>query len=166
MSVTILTYPDKRLRQASQAVEVFGEPLADTVARLQQALGEGPGAVGIAAPQLGIFRRMVIIDCRNSMRPCRNHGRLLMINPEITACTGERVGREGCLSVPDWVGMVPRAVEVEVRYQDIDGNWHVLQSRGFEARVMQHEIDHLDGILFIDRVVSRRDLLRRLSRET
>ncbi len=87
-----------------------------------------------------------------------------MINPEITACEGERTGREGCLSVPDWVGMVPRAVDVTVHYQDIAGEMHEIQTHGFEARVIQHEIDHLDGILFIDRVVSRRDLVRRLAR--
>jgi len=142
----------------------FDAVLVARVAQLQQVLGEGPGAVGIAAPQIGLLQRLIIIDCRQSIRPCRNHGRLVMINPEITAREGERVGREGCLSVPDWVGMVPRAVDISVRYQDELGETHEMHAHGFEARVIQHEVDHLEGILFIDRVVSRRDLARRLSR--
>jgi len=64
--------------------------------------------------------------------------------------------------VPDWVGVVPRAKEIQVNYQDINGALHTLEAKGFEARVIQHEIDHLDGILFTDRVVSTKDMIRRL----
>ena len=123
----------------------------------------GPGGVGIAAPQIGELQRVVVVDCTRSMRPCSNHGLLFLINPEIVDESGSVLGRAGCLSVPDWVGVVPRAKSVEVRYQDMTGASCQISSKGFEARVIQHELDHLDGVLFIDRVVSTKDLLRRLS---
>ncbi|MDX8404266.1 MAG: peptide deformylase [Mariprofundaceae bacterium] len=125
-----------------------------------------PGGVGIAAPQIGELQRIVIIDCTRAMRPCKNHGLLYMVNPEVIEKSGSVLGREGCLSVPDWVGVVPRAKKIQVRYQDLEGAVQVIESKGFEARVVQHEIDHLDGILFIDRVVSTKDLVRRLQAES
>lgn len=72
------------------------------------------------------------------------------------------LGREGCLSVPEWVGTVPRARNITVHYQDVEGQRHEISSKAFEARVIQHEIDHLDGTLFIDRVISTKDLVRRM----
>ncbi|HXH72796.1 MAG TPA: peptide deformylase [Mariprofundaceae bacterium] len=161
MARPILTHPDARLRDSAEPIRRFDDTLQLLLADLGEALGEGPGAVGVAAPQLGEKSRVVIVDCRNSLRPCRNHGLLQMINPEILAHEGESLGREGCLSVPDWVGMVPRAREVHVAFHDTQGVRHEIEAGGFEARVIQHEIDHLDGILFIDRVISTRDLVRR-----
>ncbi len=126
----------------------------------------GPGGVGIAAPQIGELRRVVVVDCTRAMRPCSNHGRLCMVNPEIIEKSGSVLGREGCLSVPDWVGVVPRAKKIQVRYQDLHGATQLIDSKGFEARVIQHELDHLEGILFVDRVVSTKDLVRRLQSES
>jgi len=123
----------------------------------------GPGGVGIAAPQVGDNRRIIIIDCSNSLRPCKNHGLLYMVNPVIESSSGESLGREGCLSVPDWVGMVPRAAEANVHFDDVFGKPQHITASGFEARVIQHEIDHLDGILFIDRVISGKGLIRRIA---
>ncbi|RMH61634.1 MAG: peptide deformylase [Zetaproteobacteria bacterium] len=162
MCFEILTYPDPRLRRKSEPVACFDATLADQVALLRRALGDGPGAVGIAAPQLGLARRIVLVDCRRARRPCAHHGALTMINPRIVAGEGEAWGREGCLSVPDWVATVPRATSIEVAFQDERGRSQTLCCKGFEARVVQHEIDHLDGVLFIDRVRSMRDLVRRL----
>lgn len=161
MARPVLAHPDLRLRETAQKVDSFEDSLVALTDELAEAMGDGPGAVGIAAPQLGEGKRVILVDCRNSLRPCRHHGLLQMVNPEIVTREGERLGREGCLSVPDWVGMVPRAREVRVRFQDVSGAWHEIDSTGFEARVIQHEIDHLDGILFIDRVISTRDLVRR-----
>jgi peptide deformylase len=118
--------------------------------------------VGIAAPQFGVLQRIVIVDCSLGLHKNKNHGRLIMVNPEIFEQDGEVLGREGCLSVPEWVGTVPRARRVTVRFQDVQGEFHEIQSKAFEARVIQHEIDHLDGILFIDKVVSTKDLIRRM----
>lgn len=161
----ILTQPDHRLRQISTEVTRFDSSLAALFAELEAVMHAGPGGVGIAAPQIGEFQRVVIVDCRHSMHPCKNHGLLRIVNPKVTDASGNLLGREGCLSVPDWVGMVPRAKDIHLRYQTPEGEHCTLQSSGFEARVIQHEVDHLDGILFTDRVVSTKDLVRRLQKK-
>ncbi len=158
----LLTLPDKRLRQPSLPVTVFDEKLVSCFQSLVAAMLAGPGGVGIAAPQLGLLQRVIVVDCTLGKHPCKNHGRLLMVNPEIIAQEGEVLGREGCLSVPEWLGTVARARRITLRYQDECGQYQTLSSKAFEARVIQHEIDHLDGILFIDKVLSTQDLIRRM----
>ncbi|BCU05836.1 peptide deformylase [Allochromatium tepidum] len=157
----ILKLPDPRLKQVSEPVESFDQALRDFIADLEETRLAGPGAVGIAAPQVGHFQRVVILDL--SGRPkTPNHGRLVLINPEITHWEGFAMGREGCLSVPDYTGNVIRATQIRLKAQDADGVEHQYEMEGFEARAVQHELDHLDGLLFVDRVVSRRtDLYRR-----
>ncbi|RME84613.1 MAG: peptide deformylase [Zetaproteobacteria bacterium] len=158
----ILVHPDPRLRV--RAASALDRPQADNQAlaeRLMAALeAEGHG-VGIAAPQIGEAVRIVIVDASQSRYPCVNHGRLVMLDPVITRAEGRVLGREGCLSVPDWVGVVPRAERIEVVFFTLAGQRRTICARGFEARVIQHEVDHLDGILFIDRVENPRDLIRR-----
>jgi len=162
---SILTLPDERLRQIATPVETFDKPLQEKSRLLDAAMRNGPGGVGIAAPQLGLMQRILVVDCTLAQRPCRNHGLLMMVNPEIIDRSEATVlGREGCLSVPEWVGMVPRARSIEIRFQQPSGVFCELKSSGFEARVIQHEIDHLDGVLFIDRVVSTGDLVRRMAK--
>lgn len=158
----LLTLPDERLRQRSLPVTKFDDVLHTFVAALEDVMLAGKVGVGIAAPQLGVLQRIVMVDCSLGLHKNKNHGRLIMVNPEIIAQDGEVLGREGCLSVPEWVGTVPRARRITVRYQDVQGNAHELSTKAFEARVIQHEIDHLDGILFIDKVVSTKDLIRRM----
>jgi len=159
----ILTVPDERLRRVAAPVDGVDDDVRAHFRHLAQAMEAGPGGVGIAAPQLGLNMRLVIVDCTRARRPCRHHGRLLMANPVIVWHSEERApGREGCLSVPDWVGMVWRARRVRVRFLDGQGRERELEASGFEARVIQHEVDHLDGILFTDRVVSTHDLVRRM----
>jgi len=161
---SIITLPDTRLRKTSKSVTVFGEALAKQFADMEAAMRAGPGGVGIAVPQLGENCRMAVIDCTVARHSCRNHGILYLVNPEIIEHSGDDVlGREGCLSVPDWVGMVPRARMIRLEYQDMQGTTHEMETSGFEARVIQHEVDHLNGILFIDRVVSTHDLVRRMN---
>lgn len=162
MTLKVIKQPDERLRKRSLPVTVFDAAVAELFGSLEQAMLAGPGGVGIAAPQVAILKRMVVVDCRHAQRPCKHHGLLCMANPEIIERSEkEDLGREGCLSVPEWVGVVPRARRIAVRYQDVAGEWREISAKGFEARVIQHELDHLDGILFIDRVVSTRDLVRR-----
>jgi len=159
----IITLPDARLRKISRPVKTFGQVLLERFAELESAMRSGPGGVGIAAPQLGKPWRMAVIDCTVAKHTCHNHGLLYLVNPEITEHSDSEVlGREGCLSVPDWVGMVPRARCIRLKYQDAEGLVHEIGVSGFEARVIQHEVDHLDGMLFIDRVVSTHDLIRRM----
>jgi len=154
--------PDARLRQKSAPVEHFDTALKNIAADMELSMEHGPGGVGIAAPQLGEMFRIVTVDCSLGLHPCKNHGRLLMVNPEIIYQSGKTLGREGCLSVPEWVAMVSRSKKVTVRYQDIYGEYHEVLATGFEARVIQHELDHLDGVLFIDRVLSVHELVRRM----
>jgi len=158
----ILTIPDDSLKNLSQPVTEFDSQLHEFLQQLELTRRHGPGAVGIAAPQVGCFQRIAIVDCSVTRKPVPNHANLVLINPEITHWEGYEVGREGCLSVPDYTGNVIRATHIHLKAQDQHGEECEYEMEGYEARAVQHEIDHLDGILFIDRVVSRRtDLFKR-----
>lgn len=157
----ILTYPDERLRQVSTPVERFDAPLQSRIDDLEETRLAGPGAVGIAAPQVGWFERVVIVDV-SGRKKTRSHGHLILVNPEITEWDGYAVGREGCLSVPDYTGNVIRAERIHLQALDRNGDPLSFDMEGFEARAVQHEMDHIDGLLFLDRLVSRRqDLFQR-----
>ncbi len=158
----ILKVPDPRLKQVSEPVSEFDDVLQAFIDDLEEARQDGPAAVGIAAPQVGMFKRIVIIDCSGTRKPVPNHGHLILVNPEITHWEGYEPGREGCLSVPDYTGNVIRATHIKLSALDRHGEPLEFEMEGYEARAAQHEIDHLDGMLFIDRVVSRRtDLFQR-----
>jgi peptide deformylase len=158
----ILTYPDERLKRESEPVERFDGELHAFLADLEETMRAGPGGVGIAAPQVGRFQRLVIVDCSVTRKPVPNHGRLVLVNPELLTWEGMEVGREGCMSVPDYTGNVIRATHVTLAAQNEQGEKVEYAFEGFEARAVQHELDHLDGMLFLDRLVSRRnDLFRR-----
>ena len=158
----IITIPDERLKQPSEPVELFDESLCTFIADLEETRQSGPGAVGIAASQVGRFQRVMIVDVSKTRKPVPNHGHMVLINPEITHWEGYEIGREGCLSVPDYTGNVIRATHIRLKAQDPQGAALEFEMEGFEARAVQHEIDHLDGMLFVDRVVSRRtDLFQR-----
>jgi peptide deformylase len=157
----ILTLPDERLRRVSEPVQAFDDELQAFIDDLEETRRAGPAAVGIAAPQVGRPQRIVIMDV-SGKKGIPNHGHLILVNPEITHWDGFEMGREGCLSVPDYTGNVIRATRLRLLAQDRSGESCELEMEGFEARAAQHELDHLDGMLFVDRVVSRRtDLFRR-----
>ena len=157
----ILTYPDERLERISQPVEHFDDELRNFIIDLEATLRAGPGGVGIAAPQTGRLQRIVIVDV-SSKPKIKHHGRLVLINPEIITWEGYVLGREGCMSVPDYTGNVVRAERIVLEACDESGALLQYELEGYEARAVQHEIDHLDGLLFLDRLVSRRnDLFRR-----
>jgi peptide deformylase len=151
----ILTYPDDRLTTVSRPVEQFDSTLRDFLRDLEETMRLGPGAVGIAAPQVGMFQRVVIVDvtCKKNVS---HHGKLVLVNPEIVLRQGAVNGREGCLSVPDYTGNVLRAERIRLRARDPTGAVVDIECEGYEARAVQHEIDHLDGLLFLDRLASRR----------
>lgn len=158
----ILVWPDERLRQRSQPVEDFDDELRAFIVDLEETRQAGPAAVGIAAPQVGRHQRIVIVDCSQTRKPVPNHGYMVLVNPEILSWDGHTLGREGCLSVPDYTGNVLRAESIRLRANDPHGDVHEYDMEGFEARAVQHEIDHLDGMVFLDRVVSRHtDVFRR-----
>lgn len=158
----ILQHPHAVLRQVAEAVTDFDDDLLNLCDTMKRVMHEGMGGVGIAAPQLGVSKRVLAVDCSLGKHPCKHHGSLIMVNPVVLSQSGKVLGREGCLSVPDWVATVPRAKKITVHYQTETGVWHDLKTSAFEARVIQHEIDHLDGVLFIDRVLSTHDLVRRM----
>ena len=161
MNLQILTYPDERLERTSQPVEHFDDELCSFVADLEKTMRAGPGGVGIAAPQTGRLQRIVIVDV-SSKPKIKHHGRLVLINPEIITWEGHVLGREGCMSVPDYTGNVVRAEHITLEARDEFGALLHYAMEGYEARAVQHEIDHLDGLLFLDRLVSRHnDLFRR-----
>lgn len=121
---------------------------------LLDTMHDGPGSVGVAAPQIGVTLRVCVVDVSaNRHGKENNHGQLCMINPEIIARNGVAVMREGCMSVPDYTGDVERATEITVRFQEPDGSAREIAASGFEAVAIQHEMDHLDGVLFLDRIV-------------
>lgn len=160
----IVLYPDERLKTACEPVDTFDAELREFAEHLQETCLAGPGAVGIAAPQVGRLQRLCIVDGSRARRPCDNHGNLVLVNPEITEWDGLVSGREGCLSVPDYTGNVVRAEKILLEAYDLQGKKIAYEMMGFEARVAQHEVDHLDGVLFLDRLMSRRkDLFRRKS---
>lgn len=159
--LNLLTYPDSRLKNIASPVTEFNDKLRTIITDLEETMRSGPGGVGIAAPQVGIFQRIVIIDVSTKPK-IKQHGRLVLINPEITQWEGFKVGREGCMSVPDYTGNVIRAQYIQLIAQNEQGEPCEYKMEDYEARVVQHEVDHLDGMLFIDRLVSRRhDLFRR-----
>jgi peptide deformylase len=157
----ILKYPDPRLKNESEPVTEFDSKLHDFIADLDETMNASPGGVGIAAPQVGNFQRIVIVDV-SSKKKIKHHGYMVLVNPEITEWDGFEIGREGCMSVPDYTGNVVRATKIHLIAQNADGETQEYDMEGYEARAVQHELDHLDGLLFIDRLVSRRrDLFQR-----
>lgn len=157
----VLTVPDPRLKQVSEPVEHFDSSLQDFIKDLEATMRSSPGGVGIAAPQVAHFSRILIVDV-SSKKDIKHHGRLVLVNPEITEWEGMQKGREGCMSVPDYTGNVIRAKKIKLHAYNEHGNLNNYECEGYEARAIQHEIDHLDGILFLDRLVSRRtDLFER-----
>nr|MDQ6910833.1 peptide deformylase [Actinomycetota bacterium] len=117
--------------------------------------------VGLAAPQIGVSRRAFVIDVTGHRRAQRCHGEIVLFDPEIVESGAPAPAREGCLSVPDFTGEVARPTALTVRGLDIAGEVRVFETDAFEARAVLHEIDHLDGLLFLDRVASPQAVFRR-----
>ncbi len=159
----VLLVPDARLKEICAPVEKFDESLHELVRDLDDTRRDNVACVGIAAPQIGAVVRVAIVDTSQHKKfGSDSRGYHILINPEIIERSGERLGREGCLSLPDFTANVKRAAQITLRFQDLQGAWHELQTSDFEAVVVQHEIDHLDGILFLDRVANlATDVFRR-----
>lgn len=136
------------------------EKIARVIQNLLDTLAASPG-VALAAPQIGESRRIIVCEVSRKIKK-DHHGLIIMINPVIRQNEGRKLFREGCLSVPDYTGNVIRAEEVWVEGLDRNGKPVSIHSVGFEALALQHEIDHLDGLLFLDRIASLgTDLFRR-----
>jgi peptide deformylase len=151
----VLRYPHPVLKKLCHRVERIDSSIQTLVQDLVDTMRDGPGSVGVAASQIGVTLRVCVVDVsKNRHGKENNHGLLCMINPEITSRSGSATMREGCMSVPDYTGDVDRATEISLQYCDPDGTVQTIIASGFEAVAIQHEMDHLDGVLFLDRVTS------------
>ncbi len=142
----ILTYPNPALRQKVETVTSFDDSLKQLATDLAETMYAAPGA-GLAANQVGVCLRLVVFDVSSSEEEKKH---LVLINPEIIEKEGCQVDEEGCLSVIDLTANVKRYSKLLVRAQDLDGKIWEFPAEDFFARVIQHELDHLNGILFID----------------
>ncbi len=144
--------------------EPTGGPDSELAADLLDTMRVSPGCVGLAAPQIGVSRRAFCLDVSSHPKGAPNHGLVILFDPEVLHTEGAEVRREGCMSVPDLTCDVSRALRVVVRGTDEHGRERVYEAEGFEARAFQHEIDHLDGAIILDRVASlATDVFRRKS---
>ncbi|WP_272979141.1 peptide deformylase [Desulfurella multipotens] len=159
--IEIVKFPDKLLKKQSLCVDTINSEVLSIIDKLTFVLDFYNHCVGIAAVQIGHLVRIIAVDVSKTKN--KNHGRLIMINPVvIEKSTDEIVTKEGCLSVPDYLGYVARPKKITVEYVDLNGKRQVLEAKRFEAVVIQHEVDHLDGILFLDKIVSSNQLIKRL----
>ncbi len=162
MLLPILHYPDEQLRKTSTPLAAITEEDRELIENMIATLYDAPG-VGLAAPQVGVHKRLVILDITAGKEPDRL---FVMINPEILSSQGEQTDEEGCLSVPGYNGNVTRAQTIKVSYMNREGEQTTLNAEGLMARAIQHEVDHLDGILFVDRLSPlKRDMIKRKIRK-
>lgn len=157
----VLTYPNPFLKTKVAESDPKDPQLLSVLRDMMDTMDHHAGCVGLAAPQLGHAYRCLIVDVSRSPRTDENHGLLKLINPIILESSQWKVSREGCLSFPDLLANVKRAQKI--RFAALDGDLKPFEmvSQGFEAVAIQHELDHLDGILFLDRIRSSKDLFER-----
>ena len=163
----VLIYPDSRLKENCAPIVSFDKSAQQLLQDLVDTMVAAGHSVGIAAPQIGDLHRAAVVDVSKSKlgKKQENHGLLQMVNPEIIEKEGSQIVREGCMSVPDYTGNVTRYESIVVQFLDQNQQLQVIRSEGFEAIAIQHELDHLDGFLFLDRVSSlKTDLFRRKSK--
>jgi len=146
----VLQFPNKRLKQMSKPVGKITDEIRELVHDMCDVMYDEPG-VGLAAPQLGELIRLIVIDTEWT-EDGTDKNALILVNPEIVERDGSLTWAEGCLSVPDFTTDVERAEFVKLRATDLGGQAVEIDAQGLQAVCFQHEIDHLDGILFIDRI--------------
>lgn len=152
--------PDRVLK--TRAGEVGEGDESELVADLVETMRASPACVGLAAPQIGVSRRVIAVDVGSHPKTTVSHGLVVLIDPVVIEAGGRKEGREGCMSVPDLTANVVRATSIVVRGRTPEGDDRIIATEGFEARALQHEIDHLDGMLILDRVDSlATDVFRR-----
>ncbi|MGZ4103701.1 MAG: peptide deformylase [Actinomycetota bacterium] len=157
---SVVRYPALVLKTSAAPIEP-GDA-AELCADLVDTMRASPACVGLAAPQIGVGARAFCMDVTGHPKATSSHGLVVLLDPVVVAREGTAVAREGCMSLPDFTGNVRRAQVVTVRGVTPDGGERVITADAFEARALQHEIDHLDGLLFLDRVASlTTDLFRR-----
>ena len=158
----IVKYPEPILQRPTEKVTEFDEELRTLAADMFESMYKAIG-IGLAAPQVGVGKRITVIDLSNQKNP---KDKIVLVNPEIVHKEGKQVEEEGCLSLPEIRDKVSRAAKVKVKAQDLEGKWFEMEGEELLARAFQHEIDHLDGILFPWRLsMLKRDLILRKIRK-
>ena len=167
MDKEIITLPDIRLRQKSETILEINDEIKAIIGKMKQAaldweMGRPHElATALAAVQIGILKRIIII--REDFNDQENKNFIALINPEIVKTSGRKESDyEGCLSVPDYYGLVPRAPKIKIKAKDEDGHTIFIKAEGFLARTIQHEIDHTLGVPFIDRIKNDKDAFFKL----
>jgi peptide deformylase len=146
----VLKYPDKRLKEISTPIEKISDEIRELASDMLEVMYDEPG-IGLAAPQVNAAVRIIVIDTEWTADDAERNP-LVLVNPEIVEHSGKIVWKEGCLSVPDFEADVERASHVKLRATNLDGEDLEISASELQAVCFQHEIDHLDGILFIDRI--------------
>ncbi len=158
MILEIKKYPDEVLRQKSLPIEEITTDIKELASNMAETMYNAPG-YGIAAPQVGVSKRLLVIDDSLGSDPTKL---MKIVNPEIIESSGELFEEEGCLSIPGEYEFVKRYNCVKVRYLDLDGKECLIEVEGLLSRIFQHEIDHLDGHLFIDDIsILQRDRIKK-----
>lgn len=156
---SICFYPQPILKVKTKFIPQLTKHHQFVIQHLIDTLKVQPGGIGIAAPQIGFSDRIAVVDVSPKEKSKK---RLILVNPQIINREGNVTGREGCMSVPDYTGNVKRSSIIVVRWQDEEFKTHEMETDGLEAICIQHEVDHLDGYLFLDRVSSlSRDVFKR-----
>lgn len=154
---TLRHFPDTVLRKPCEPIIRFDKALDSLIKDLLAAMKDQPHGIGIAAPQIGVSKQAAIVDVSARVPEAR---RLILVNPEILELKEVKASREGCMSLPDYTANLKRYDSVLLRWFDEKGNSHERSFQGIEAICIQHEVDHLNGVLFIDRVASlKRDMI-------
>jgi peptide deformylase len=146
----VLTFPDKRLREVSKPITEITDEIRALVQDMCDVMYDEPG-IGLAAPQVGAPVRLIVVDTEWTQEDGERNP-LILVNPEITEREGEITWTEGCLSVPDFEAEVERSRSVRLVARDLGGEEVVIAAEELQAVCFEHEIDHLDGVLFIDRI--------------
>ena len=157
----VLALPDPFLQRPSAKVGTVDADALALAADLLDTMRGRTACVGLAAPQIGVGLRAFAVDVTGHRKARSCAGELVLFDPELVSAAAPEVGREGCLSIPDLTGDVARATQVVVRGVGVDGAERVVEADAFEARALLHELDHLDGLLFLDRVASAHAVYRR-----
>ncbi|MGH9156171.1 MAG: peptide deformylase [Acidimicrobiales bacterium] len=157
----VLRLPEPVLKRRADPVAVIDDRALALARDLVDTMRSSPACVGLAAPQIGVSLRAFVVDVSGHRKARSCHGELVLFDPEVLSRSDALHGREGCMSVPDLTGEVARATTMVVRGIGVDAAVRVVQVDAFEARAIQHEIDHLDGLLFLDRVTSGDSVFRR-----
>jgi peptide deformylase len=161
----IITEGDPRLRQKASKVRKVDDAVRKLAKSMMETVEVTPYAIALAAPQVGVLRRVIVVKLPETDPEDLEEGEepegpveLMLANPEVIRSSGQQTGTEGCLSIPGWIGDVTRAMHVTVKARDMDDKEVRIKASGFLSRALQHEIDHLDGILFPDLVEDKETL--------